>query len=452
GIVTMKLRGLSELGQGRWEYRRRVPEAVRTKIGKSEWKRVIKARSDADLLRQYGRVEAEFEREVLAAKAPKQRLTPRAAWEAAVREANEMAAGVVGLGDDDHDEARALVAESLVSLGRPDPLLVQALMDPRRSAPALTLEDARNVYVAEKLGGGMGAEHRAAMVRLERVMKLASEAGLPATTALSDLTREHARKVRDHMLSREKLGAKGERVSPASVKRELGLLRTVVSYGARELGLLDFASPFDKLPIEGLSAASGARVAAREKVDPLPAKIASAMRGKLTGDLRLIWRILEGTGCRLGEVTGLRVEDIVLAGDTPHLRIRWHEGRRLKTLSSIRSVPLVGDALAAAQEAVKLAEGERMLFPLYGHEGGPDAVSAALMKHLRELTKNRRHVVYSLRHNMKDLLVMAGVSERDEHRILGHSLGSVGNRVYGGDEAKLKAATEAMRKAIALAP
>lgn len=222
----MKLRGLSELGQGRWEYRRRVPEAVKTKIGKSEWKRVIKARSDADLLRQYGRVEAEFEREVLAAKAPKQKLTPRAAWEAAVREADELAVGVVGLGDDDHDEAREMVAESLVSLGRPDPLLVQALMDPRRSPPALTLEDARNVYVAEKLGGGMGAEHRAAMVRLERVM-LASEAGLPATTALSDLTREHARKVRDHMLSREKLGAKGS-----------GRPRSLASFSFRAMWLI----------------------------------------------------------------------------------------------------------------------------------------------------------------------------------------------------------------------
>ena len=53
---------------------------------------------------------------------------------------------------------------------------------------------------------------------------------------------------------------------------------------------------------------------------------------------------------------------------------------------------------------------------------------------------------------MKDLLVSAGVPERDEHRILGHSLGGIGNRVYGGEEAKLKAATEAMEKAIALAP
>lgn len=74
------------------------------------------------------------------------------------------------------------------------------------------------------------------------------------------------------------------------------------------------------------------------------------------------------------------------------------------------------------------------------------------MKHLRQFTSNKRHVVYSLRHNMKDYLVSAGVPERDEHRILGHSLGGVGNRVYGGEEAKLKAAAEAMKKAHALMP
>ncbi len=115
-------------------------------------------------------------------------------------------------------------------------------------------------------------------------------------------------------------------------------------------------------------------------------------------------------------------------------------------------MPLVGGAVKAAREAIELAGSGHMLFPRYAHETGPDAVSQALMKHLREETRNPRHVVYSLRHNMKDYLVSAGVPERDEHRILGHSLGGVGNRVYGGDEAKLQAATEAMKKALALAP
>ncbi|SMC39734.1 tyrosine-type recombinase/integrase [Primorskyibacter flagellatus] len=162
--------------------------------------------------------------------------------------------------------------------------------------------------------------------------------------------------------------------------------------------------------------------------------------------------MLEGTGCRGAEVVGLRVEDVQVTGPYPHIRVMWHENRRVKTKVSIRSVPLVGDALTAAKEALELVKGERMLFPRYAYEGGPDTVSQALMKHLRGFTTNKRHVVYSLRHNMKDLLVSAGVPERDEHRILGHSLGGVGNRVYGGDIAKLKAAAEAMNLAHALMP
>jgi len=45
----------------------------------------------------------------------------------------------------------------------------------------------------------------------------------------------------------------------------------------------------------------------------------------------------------------------------------------------------------------------------------------------------------------------AGVPERDEHRILGHSLEGVGNRVFGGGEAKLRASTTAMEKALEVA-
>jgi hypothetical protein len=285
-------------------------------------------------------VEAEFKRDVATATKPKRKLTPRAAWEEALREADELAAGVINV--EDPDEARELVAESLVSLGRGSPALVQALMDPRRSPPALTLEDAREVYVKERLGGGESAEHRPAMVRLERVMRLAAEAGLPASTPLVSVTREHARKVRDHMASRSRQGSEGERVSPASVKRELGLLRTMISYGARELGLLDLFNPFEKLPIEGATAATGARVSAREKVDPLPPKVAAAMRTKLGGDLLLIWRLLEGTGCRLGEVTGLdkAAQDVVLGHAAPNVGETYggEEGLLAVALRALRAV------------------------------------------------------------------------------------------------------------------
>jgi hypothetical protein len=158
--VTMSLKGLSDLGQGRWEYRRRVPASAKEALGKSEWKRVIRARSDADLVRQYAQVVADFEREVAAATKPKRAKTPREAWEAALREAESLTLGAMGL---THEAAREVVAEDVASRAG-SPVLVQALMDPGRSPPGFTVEDARRVYVEEKLGGGEGPEHRGTMV------------------------------------------------------------------------------------------------------------------------------------------------------------------------------------------------------------------------------------------------------------------------------------------------
>lgn len=164
--------------------------------------------------------------------------------------------------------------------------------------------------------------------------------------------------------------------------------------------------------------------------------------------MALIWRLLEGTGCRLAEVAGLRVEDVDTSSQFPHIRVTWHENRRVKTQASIRSVPLVGDALEAAKEALALPREGNMVFPSYGRDRGPDAASAALMKHLRRVTDNPKHVVHSLRHNMKDSLILAEVSSLDQNLILGHALGGVGDRVYGGGLAKLRMTTKAMKRAM----
>lgn len=82
-----------------------------------------------------------------------------------------------------------------------------------------------------------------------------------------------------------------------------------------------------------------------------------------------------------------------------------------------------------------------------GARGGSDAASAALMKHVRRVTTDPKHTVHSLRHNLKDRLILAEVSSLDQNLILGHALGGVGDRVYGGEVAKLRRTTEAMRAA-----
>jgi len=450
-VVVMKLKYVDELGGGRKRFRRRYPKAVAQVLGESVFQVAMKARDGAELFTEHAKLLSEYEKIVAKARrkaAEQGQLSPLEHWRDAVKEAEELVAGVSGVRDE--DEARMVVADDLERRGA-DPVLYRAVVSPEAEEPPVTMLDAKEMYRTERMGGAHGRNQKN---RLERVCRrIEASLGPLDKLALVDLKREHARKLRDDMLSTKKRD--GSALSPSTVRRELDMIRAMVSIAITEHDLQGKAhNPFDGLEVAKANAAPDTEW---DKRDPLPRDILLAMRKRMKGKLRqpalgLIWRMLEGTGCRGAEVVGLRVEDVCLTGPYPHIRVQWHEDRRVKTKVSIRSVPLVGDALEAAKEAVELADGERMLFPRYAHEGGPDAVSQALMKHLRQFTSNKRHVVYSLRHNMKDYLVSAGVPERDEHRILGHSLGGVGNRVYGGDEAKLKVATEAMKRAHALMP
>lgn len=175
----------------------------------------------------------------------------------------------------------------------------------------------------------------------------------------------------------------------------------------------------------------------------------------------LAWRILDGTGCRGNEIAGLRISDVHLNDKYPHLIVEWHEERRVKTASSIRPVPLIGDALEAVREALLLREASEdphlrnsvlgkqgFLFPQYVGPRGGDALSAALMKHVRKFTEDKRHVVYSLRHEATDRLRLAGVSKMDEDAIMGHVTGDVAVRHYGSERVALRMAYRAMERGL----
>lgn len=252
--------------------------------------------------------------------------------------------------------------------------------------------------------------------------------------------------MRDHMLSQVK--SNGEPKKPSSVKRELSIIKATMNHAITEMDLGGkVVNPFNDLEIP----TNGGPQSERRERDPLPPAILNSIRTgvikRANSELSRIWRVLEGTGCRLAEITGLRVDDADIDGELPHIRVEWHESRRVKTKASIRYVPIVEDALEAVKEALADAERGSMLFPRYAHAGGPGAASQALMKYVRKFSKNKKHVVHSLRHNMSDNLMLAEVDERIANLILGHALGGVGNRVYGGEVAKLRATTEAMKKA-----
>lgn len=306
----------------------------------------------------------------------------------------------------------------------------------RLSRPSPTLEDAKRLYMQERVKGDINETAKAA--RLERVMDYLTAADVDKTRTLESLTREDARNVRDYLL--RDLGVK-----TSTVRRYLNDVRAVISLGLREFDLREEQNPFNGLTVR-------AETVARDERKPIPAKLLSDIRARVashaSADLWRVWRLVEGTGCRLGEVTGLLVSDVRLDDEVPHIDLVPHPHRRLKNAGSARKVPLIGDALEAAREAVKAAGDGPSLFPAYGRVRGADAASAALMKHVRDVTDDPKIVVHSLRHTMEDRLSRAGVDEFDRNLVLGHTRGGMSER-YGGPEARLEAAARALKAALA---
>lgn len=80
---------------------------------------------------------------------------------------------------------------------------------------------------------------------------------------------------------------------------------------------------------------------------------------------RWLVALISDTGMRLSEAAGLAREDIVMDADIPHVIIRPHPWRRLKTKGSERTLPLVGCSLWAAARAVEALQHSPYLFPRY---------------------------------------------------------------------------------------
>jgi integrase len=247
-----------------------------------------------------------------------------------------------------------------------------------------------------------------------------------AIVAVNDLPleaykREQANTVRDHFL------AKG--IKTATVRRELNRIKAVFNVGLTEFDLSGVKNPFEKLRI--LNEDQDA-----EKREPFTSPelqmITHACR-ESDDDIRHIIALQVDTGARLGEIVGLRVEDVVLDHDIPHIHIRPHVklGRTLKTDTSERKVPLVGAALWAAQrtvEAAKRAKGKSgWLFPRYASDGSIKATHASntINKWLQTVTKTDK-TSHSFRHTMRDRLRHVGAPQDIQDAIGGWGTRTVG--------------------------
>lgn len=144
---------------------------------------------------------------------------------------------------------------------------------------------------------------------------------------LLSYTKADATRFRDALVERGLAGT--------SITRVFGTVRSVVNFAASEIGVT-LSNPFTGVYYDRQA---GVKDRAALPIDTIR-KLQRHCR-KVDDDLRWLVALVSDTGLRLAEATGLRREDIILNGEVPHVVVREHPWRRLKTSTSAREVPLV---------------------------------------------------------------------------------------------------------------
>jgi integrase len=248
--------------------------------------------------------------------------------------------------------------------------------------------------------------------------------GITGDIPLDQLRREHANQFVKKVISQGK-GLNGN--GPATVERYLKQISPVITTAIRELEL-PITNPFLGVVIPNKD--EGQRKP-RESFSSSELIAIQAKCREVNDQRRWAIAMLSDSGARLAEVIGLRKCDVMLDAPVPHIIIKAHEGRRLKTIASTRKVPLVGEALWAAQQAIS-TDGD-LLFPVFAPKRPSDPVnaasaSAALNKWLKEQgLVGEGQTLHSFRHAVRDRLRDTGAPIDVADAIGGWARQSVGD-------------------------
>jgi integrase len=287
--------------------------------------------------------------------------------------------------------------------------IVEQVYSGKLKQEVITLETALKDYVAYKSDTPKAEKEITQRVeRLRKDMQHIYGKQKLKYVSLSDISRQDANDLRDHLLSR---------VSANSAVRMLGVVRTAINHAIVEHSL-NIPNVFTNLRIKGAGAS---------KLDRLPLSDTQVvhLEAAYLNDTTA-WALfvcLRDTGCRVSEIAGLRVKDCDT--DNGCLSISPTPWRTLKTNNSQRSVPLSPEAIKALEEVSQGKDPEAPLFPRYAKERGGDNCSAMLMKRLRTIITDKKLTMHSLRHRMKDKLRNTGCPEAVSMAILGHGANTV---------------------------
>ena len=284
-------------------------------------------------------------------------------------------------------------------------LVSKPLVNTNSNAPLLS--EALSTYLRLKGEGKNKLFVRTANRSIKYVIKLLGD--LPIDVYSS----KDAAKFRDFLLDRGLL--------ISSVKRIFSSIRSIINLSITEEGI-SCINAFSKTYMPESN-----NVEIRKPIPIKDIKHIQLLCREYDDDLRWLIALLSNTGMRLGEGVGLLKSDINLNSDIPHISLIPHPWRRLKTKSSQRCIPLVGESLWACKRILEHNNDSIYAFPRYTSpkECNTNSASATLNKWLKEKLIND-YVIHGFRHSFRDRLRAKECPSEIIDQLGGWSLRSVG--------------------------
>ena len=269
------------------------------------------------------------------------------------------------------------------------------------------LSEALSTYLKLKGEGKDKIFVRAANRNIKYVIELLGN--LP----IDEYSSKDAAKFRDFLLDRGLL--------ISSVKRIFSSIRSIINLSITEEGI-GCINAFSKTYMPESN-----NVEIRKPIPIKDIKHIQLLCIEYDDDLRWLIALLSNTGMRLGEGVGLLKSDINLNSDIPHISLIPHPWRRLKTKSSQRCIPLVGESLWACKRILEHNNDSIYAFPRYTSpkECNTNSASATLNKWLKEKLIND-YVIHGFRHSFRDRLRAKECPSEIIDQLGGWSLRSVG--------------------------
>lgn len=221
-----------------------------------------------------------------------------------------------------------------------------------------------------------------------------------------DYTRDLALAYRDSLASK---------LAPVTLRSYVNMLGAMFQFYIDDKQPEGMTNPFRRLKVE-------IKEQDVDRRDPMPVEIIKAVRAKLTEpDDILLWDILTVTGCRIGEIAGMKSSDVLDGG---FVQIEHNDKRSIKNASSKRVIPV--------PMVIQKRDTE------YYFAGAVNNFTYRFAMVIRSVTSDPKITTHSLRHAVTDVLRTGGVETIFEDFYLGHAPSSVAAKTYGSYQSRAK--------------